>query len=242
MKQKFKNFIKSKLIPRLHTPEHIENILKLLPSEIIVDQVTNFGTGYRKVRSLKMESAPGTVEGIIDILKNESKSRTLLDYGCGPHQSKYLKILGFNVSSCDIVNFGGEGFTQINKDDKRLPYKDKQFDISVVSEVIEHVYDPWTLLQEVFRVTGDYVIVSTPNVVSSKSKRIFNKTNYLNWFQPKDFDYHVTPVFYWQMENFCKKEGVRIADMVGNHTIFTNDRKNILKRAETLIFKIELSA
>jgi 2-polyprenyl-3-methyl-5-hydroxy-6-metoxy-1,4-benzoquinol methylase len=231
-----KLFLKSIVLPM-----EVERIYDRIGRQFVEERTVMIGNARRKVNALKMESTPGTVETIISLLSAFPGDMKLLDYGCGQHQSQYLRQMGFNVHSCDILDFTIPHYTKIDPAKDKLPFSDKQFDVTVISEVVEHVENPWVLLRELVRVTKQCIIVSTPNVVSKKSKEVFVQTNYLYWFTP-DVDYHITPVFYWQIEKFCQRENLKLSAMIGNHEIFKlPEAHSVLDDAEVLVYKIEVS-
>ncbi len=59
------------------------------------------------------------------------------------------------------VGFEKQEFIQANAD--RIPVTDKQFDVSLLTEVLEHVDDPVKVLQEAIRVTKKTIIITVPN-------------------------------------------------------------------------------
>jgi len=112
--------------------------------------------------------------------KNYSKGKKVLDLGsgCGVF-SKYAKDMGYDVSSCDynmeycIYEDLRIDFCDLNKG--RLPYPDKEFDLVLLAEVIEHIYNPGAVLSEISRVLkpGGKLYLSTPNLVNWKNKASF---------------------------------------------------------------------
>lgn len=228
------------MLPRLNGSDLSRNIHLKLQNLVLVDRILIIGFSRYIVKSLAMESAPGTVETIALMLSRYSKDKKILDFGSGMHGGEYIKKLGFKVYNCDIVDYGGENFKLIDPNENMIPYGDNEFDITVLSEVIEHVESPFALIKEIARVTRECIIISTPNIVSRESKRIFLKSNYFKWFTPKDFGYHLTPIAFWQIENFCLRNGYKLVEMKGNHEIFTGNENRRLALAETLIFRIEL--
>ena len=125
------------------------------------------------VDSILMESAPGTYETILQFLKEnyQGKNVSILDYGCGQHQSKYLNLLyPGNVLSADIIDFDLPNFIRINPKNYRIELGDASKEVVIASEVIEHVYSPFTLLEELIRISSKYVVISTPNPASIKSR------------------------------------------------------------------------
>jgi 2-polyprenyl-3-methyl-5-hydroxy-6-metoxy-1,4-benzoquinol methylase len=213
----------------------------LVPTEYIIpDRAFYYGRQLRFVDGIKMESAPGTYETILSELKKLiSKDTTILDYGCGIHQSKYMRSLyGDRVSSADVLDFDIDNFYKINTADSSLPLPDKSFSISIASEVIEHVFSPFILLDELIRVSREYIIISTPNPASLKSRSLFSQTGFLHWFGPENWSYHITPVFYWQIEKYLKEKNVSYTRF-SNHAFFGLKGDDI-EYAEALIYIIDV--
>jgi len=54
------------------------------------------------------------------------------------------------------------------KDGDKLPYKDNQFDVVILGEVIEHIFNTDNAIKEIARITrpGGYFLISTPNIAS----------------------------------------------------------------------------
>jgi SAM-dependent methyltransferase len=65
-----------------------------------------------------------------------------------------------------------------------LPFRDSSFDAIVMSQVLEHMWEPETLLKEVSRVLSDggSVLVLVPNV-NSLQRRWFGES-WINWHLP----------------------------------------------------------
>ena len=196
------------------------------------------GSKHLRAKCLNMESAPGTAETVIHTLKGLNPKGKVLDFGCGQHQSHYLRALGLSIHSCDVLDFNIPNFTKLNPAEARLPFEDDSFEVTVISEVVEHVESPWEVLKEVCRVTSGQIIVSTPNTVSKKSREVFYKTGFLHWFAPGNWDYHISPVFPWQMELFCKRHNLKLVKTLGNTQAFGFGGP-VLDTAESLIFLIE---
>ena len=70
------------------------------------------------------------------------------------------KMFGDKVTNVDLYDFGAPNLTIA--DAAKLPFKDKEFDCAVISEVLEHVDDPVAVLSEAMRV-ADSVALSVPN-------------------------------------------------------------------------------
>jgi len=105
------------------------------------------------------------------------KGKKILDFGCldGTFLS-YLdkrnnEFYGVDASDFAVKESRKKGIkvTQYFFDDsKPLPYKDSTFDLIVLGEVIEHIYNTDFLLQELHRVLKNkgLLLISTPNIAS----------------------------------------------------------------------------
>lgn len=111
------------------------------------------------------------LQKVIDIVI-EQKPKKVLDIGCGSgflikilqeqHNAQYSGVDVYEdkskkqwvYKSCDIT--------------KGLPFKNNEFDLVIFGEVIEHIPDPDSVLQDINRVLkkNGKLIVSTPNLVS----------------------------------------------------------------------------
>lgn len=102
------------------------------------------------------------------------KGQSLLDVGCGSGQFlEFMKAAGWNVSGIDIdekavVSARRRGL-DVTVGGLEL-YADRQeiFDAITLSHVIEHVYDPLSILQDCYRLLkkGGRLWIETPNLDS----------------------------------------------------------------------------
>ena len=100
----------------------------------------------------------------------------ILDIGCGYRANKYASVIS---DTLDLSNFyKGKKFVKINE--KKLPFKDKEFDFVISSHVIEHVEDFEFFLKEIERISSrGYVELPTrlaDNLVFE------NKNDHIWWF------------------------------------------------------------
>jgi methionine biosynthesis protein MetW len=98
---------------------------------------------------------------------------TVLDVGCG--DGLFLNMLKEKGIDARGVDFSGEAIqkcatkgVQASKHDlsEPLPFPDGTFDWVVALDVLEHQYDPLSLLKEMTRVSRRNVIVGVPNFSS----------------------------------------------------------------------------
>jgi 2-polyprenyl-3-methyl-5-hydroxy-6-metoxy-1,4-benzoquinol methylase len=89
-----------------------------------------------------------------------------------------------------------------------LPYKNDSFDVILCTEVLEHLDHPKDALNELFRVSKKYVLLSVPN------EPVFMGSNFLrgkNWSRFGNDIEHVNHWTFWGFENFVKKNaGVKV--------------------------------
>lgn len=101
----------------------------------------------------------------------------MLDVGCGRgtlghHLDPDISVYGIDISE-KAISEAKKVYTRadaINLDHEALPYDDGYFDIAVALDVIEHVFDPATMLDKIFRCLKNdgKLILSTPNILYEK--------------------------------------------------------------------------
>ena len=89
-----------------------------------------------------------TTKTHIEKILSENPDWKILDIGCGYGANKYATTI------CDILDlsqhYKNKSFIKIN--DKKLPFKDKEFDFVIASHVAEHVEDVSYFLNELSRI------------------------------------------------------------------------------------------
>ncbi|MGC8816321.1 MAG: class I SAM-dependent methyltransferase [Candidatus Hadarchaeum sp.] len=110
-------------------------------------------------------------------LAEEKKGCNFLDIGCGGGEFTLdfarkigaSNIYGVEISKTKIIEAKKRGIITKRADaNKKLPFKDKFFDVILCNQVAEHLFDPDTLFEEIYRIMKDngYAIVSVPNLAS----------------------------------------------------------------------------
>ena len=90
-----------------------------------------------------------TSKKYIDNLLQNNSTWNILDIGCGYAASKFAKVI------CDVQDLSNHYQDKkfIRLTEKKLPFKDKEFDFVVASHVMEHVEDIVFFIKELERVS-----------------------------------------------------------------------------------------
>ena len=90
-----------------------------------------------------------SIKNINKIIKENPKWK-ILDIGCGYRAHPYASVI---ADVQDLSNhYEGKKFIKINE--KKLPFKDKEFDFVIASHVIEHVEDFEYFISELERISS----------------------------------------------------------------------------------------
>jgi SAM-dependent methyltransferase len=104
------------------------------------------------------------------------------------------KLQTVNVQYCDLNG--------------SLPFTPQTFDVCFAVEVIEHLYNPRNLIDEVWRVlkTDGMLFLTTPNVHSIMQKIRFLFSDKFAWFSEQDYlgSGHIHPIFDWLLERMVR--------------------------------------
>ncbi|MDE2320568.1 MAG: class I SAM-dependent methyltransferase, partial [candidate division NC10 bacterium] len=102
------------------------------------------------------------------------EGKRLLDVGCGVGTlldlvgAKFQAVHGCDLSETALREARQRGVLSVCADLNRglLPYQDRSFECVTCLEVIEHVFDPLSLLRELHRVLKDdgQLVLTTPNI------------------------------------------------------------------------------
>jgi SAM-dependent methyltransferase len=141
---------------------------------------------------------PGTHERFLEYFKKQmiDLNSQILDLGAGHGAfSQHLFQMGFNVQACDLFPelFHYNEITCKKVDiTETFPYTDNSFDIVIAIEVSEHILDHENFFSEISRIlkpTGK-LYISTPNILSLKSRWRFLATGFYYSFKPLDYRNH----------------------------------------------------
>ena len=122
-----------------------------------------------------------SIKNINKIIKENPKWK-ILDIGCGYRAHPYASVI---ADVQDLSNhYEGKKFIQINE--KKLPFKDKEFDFVIASHVIEHVEDFEFFINELERISPKGYI-ELPSRLGDNL--VFeNKTDHIWWFVYDDIN------------------------------------------------------
>jgi SAM-dependent methyltransferase len=146
----------------------------------------------------------------------------VLDVGAGQGAlSRKLHDAGFDVSACELHPeiFKCDGVECRAADlTQSLPYDDAAFDAAVAVEVMEHLTNPDRLFAEAARVLkdGGVFAMSTPNILSLKSRLRFAACGFFYSFRPLDLQNkhgleHVNSFTLDQYRYVARRNGFEIA-------------------------------
>jgi SAM-dependent methyltransferase len=209
-----------------------------------------YGTRFYEVESLLCAAVPGTLETALvefdRILKATAPvPQKVLNVGSWTSGiDRLLGQMGFDVINLDL-DFVNPDSRHVKCDLNRpepLPFEQGEFDLVFVQEVIEHLENAWDLFRKVKRVLADNgeMILSTPNVQSRMSRRMFKRHGWFRWFTPECQSYHINPLFFWQLKLIAEQTGFDLVSVRGNGDFFLAADEcrieRILDRNEGLVF------
>ena len=189
------------------------------------DRSTKYGIGSTRRR--KIFQLIGTV-----------KNRKILDVGCATgYVGSELKEMGNYVVGIDV----SEPAAQQAKEKLNEAYaadisgnwpdevKNKKFDLVILAEVLEHVFDPVNVLEKVNSVLENdgEVIITTPNIMAwhNRLRFLFGKFKYEN---QGTFDFgHIRFFTYAYLKEVLRVSGFKVD--VENHIIYPGKLTRILK-------------
>jgi len=188
-------------------------------------------------RSPSPDAAPFVHEKMRVMLDGETRG-LLLDVPTGKGAfALEAKRLGYEVICGDIecARFEAEGLQCELVDLNHVwPYGDARFDAVACIEAIEHLESPWLLAREANRVLkpGGVFLVTTPNVLSIKSRMSYLLNGYPNYFffgvvpspgsdEELPID-HINPVGFLELRHILARSGFHIEAIDTNRYVHRN--------------------
>lgn len=162
------------------------------------------------------------------------RGATVLDLGCGHGdllallaEQKQVKGQGIEIDQQAIYDCVGKGLSVFHGDiDTGLPeFADRAFDYVVLSQSMQQVKKPDTVLTEALRV-GKKVIVSFPNFAHLSARLQLGLFGRVPVNPSLPFEWYNTPnthfLSFHDFINYCKKRKIRIEKQ-----IYLNDRGGV---------------
>jgi len=140
----------------------------------------------------------------------------VLDLGCGDGlflemlKRKEIAGIGLEISSAAVEKAKAKGLDvrKFDFSNAPLPFIDNSFEVAVLLDVIEHLYQPDKILKEAHRVTRYGIILSVPNFNSlpARTQMLIGKIPENN--KPKQG--HIYWTSYSVIKDLLKKNGFEI--------------------------------
>jgi 2-polyprenyl-3-methyl-5-hydroxy-6-metoxy-1,4-benzoquinol methylase len=185
--------------------------------------------------TLADKNAPGTQEKVLSILKTLPPGK-LLDApaGEGALAERLRQIHDVVAVDIDEAYFKLSGVPFKKADlNQPLPFEDANFNYVVCVEGIEHLENPFLCLREFARVLrpGGSLVITTPNIMSIKSRTRFFFYSYHDFFRfidlgenfrhdlPEYEHQHINPMTFHELRYALLKAGLRIANLYTNRYV-----------------------
>jgi SAM-dependent methyltransferase len=171
-------------------------------------------------------AAKGTHARVSDLVSTLPKGR-LLDAPCGAGGlAAQLLAAGFDVRGVDRVQHPGlllpaDRFERADLN-RGIPFPDRSFDVVLSVEGIEHLESPLGFLRELARVLepGGHLVLSTPNVLSLKSRWRWLTRGHHRYFTPREdgriSSDHLHAMDYTLLEAGLRSAGLDVAQVATN--------------------------
>lgn len=127
-----------------------------------------------------MSCHPGTHEAVRRLLGSADADACCLDVGAGDNPFPFAETARARrldkIAPHEIVDLEAMPW----------PVEPASRDVIVAIEVVEHVENPWAFFRELRRIVrpGGLAIVTTPNPLSARSRRMIAMGGWPPWFEP----------------------------------------------------------
>lgn len=181
---------------------------------------------------MKKDAMLALHDKVIELLSSEKRGKVLDVPANEGVLAQRIQKLGFDVWCGDIdperfkVTTLRCDYTDLNQ---RWPYADGFFDIVICTEGIEHLENPWHVIREINRVLKmeGVLFMSTPNVLSLKSRLSYLLYGYPNYFyymietdpntgEELSVD-HINPIGFLELRYILSHLGFRVESVETNH-------------------------
>lgn len=166
------------------------------------------------------DTAPLTHERVLSLLEEEKRGR-ILDMATGQGAlAEALKEQKFEVFTCDIertFQFEDVSWVRWDLNSQQIPFEMNFFDYVACVEVIEHIENPHQLIRSIKHIlrSGGKLILTTPNILSIRSRITFALSGRFAFFPPED-ETHINPVPLWELERILRDNGFEIEVVTNN--------------------------
>jgi len=150
--------------------------MRELTSKLVAPELTSVlrQTRFGRLKLALLAEEKRGYEDAVETILEHDPSATFLDLGCGDlrlTRRMARKIGTSNISGVDIwIKYDSEPDIKGYDGDLNevLPLNDKQFDVVIASNIIEHLWNTDGFMQEIHRVLkpSGYALIVTPNLAS----------------------------------------------------------------------------
>ena len=152
------------------------------PKELYEKQYKHFAHQNKRLRW-----HPLGADIVLQMLKNE-KGKRVLDVGCGDGdllfklQDNFKELYGIDIAQNRILRAQKKAkkqkvkrkyiFKQVDVDKSGLPFKDNYFDVITCVALLEHIFDPYFVIEEIARTLkpNGILILLVPNIAYLKHR------------------------------------------------------------------------
>ena len=168
---------------------------------------------------MERTSNPGLHEyiGHLVLELDPNCNKHIIDLGCGSGAllERLAKGGHKNLVGADIqppTSTASIKYEQIDLDSFSLKSSHQRFNIALSIEVIEHIENTGSFLDELARLLepGGLALFTTPNLHSSQSKIRFALSDNLKQFDRKGDPTHVSPIFLFPFTKMLKRHGFAV--------------------------------
>lgn len=201
-------------------------------------------------------------------------AKKLLDIGCGDGSLSLLvqqvsgakEVFGVEMSALAARQAKSRGIAASRMDIEKspLPYKDRSFDLVLCGDLLEHIFNPSDVINEIRRVLKPkgYLVLTAPNLASWYNRLIFPlgfqpfstavSLEYPQAGKVKLFDYsetwrvsgwggeHLRVMTLKAVKDLLRMHGFRVTKVKGAHGVFAHNRfyYRLIQFADQMVCKI----